>query len=183
MKNIIKILFIIFFISQIGFAQWPSDSTGKISVCAATGDQSYPEIVSDGEGGAIIVWQDTRGSYDNVYAQRIDSSGIPRWTANGIIISDVQNSRHPKLVSDGNGGAIITWFDFRNGWPNSSIQAQRINKNGDALWQTNGVTLALTAGSWAYPEIAGYGSDGAIVTWLGVNSEIFAQKIDNSGNL
>jgi len=165
------------------YSQWPADSTGKISVCTAGGDQSYPEIVSDGEGGAIIVWQDKRGSYDNVYAQRIDSSGIPLWTANGIIISDVQNSRQPKLVSDGNGGAIITWFDFRNGWPNSSIQVQRINKNGDALWQTNGVTIANAANSWAYPEIAGYGSDGAVVAWIGIDGEIYAQKIDNSGNI
>jgi len=54
-------------------------------------------------------------------------------------------------------------------------------RNGDTLWQANGVALSSSANSWAYPSITGYGSDGAIVTWVGVNSEIYAQKIDTSG--
>jgi hypothetical protein len=184
MKALLKILFCFLLLIQICFAQWPQDSTSKINVCTAPSDQQFPAMVSDGEGGSIIVWQDLRNNnIPNIYAQRIDSSGIARWATNGILISSIERSRHPKLINDGFGGAIITWFDFRNGWPNSSVQAQRVNGNGEILWQTNGVTLANAANSWAYPEIIGYGSEGAIVTWIGVNGEIYAMKIDTAGNL
>jgi len=183
MRILIQSLFFFLLVTHIGFAQWPQDSTSKVNVCTATGDQKYPEVTFDCEGGAIIVWQDERNSSPNIYAQRIDSSGTALWTTNGIILSDIDNSRHPKMISDGNGGAFITWFDFRNGWPNSSVQIQRIKGNGEILWQNNGVTIANAANSWAYPEITGYGSDGAIVTWIGVNGEVFAQKIDTAGNL
>ena len=183
MKTFLRIMFFAFLITQFCFAQWPQDSTSKVNVCTATGDQKYPEVTFDCEGGAIIVWQDERNSSPNIYAQRIDSSGTALWTTNGIVISDIENSRHPKLISDGVGGAFVTWFDFRNGWPNSSVQVQRVNGNGEILWQNNGITIANTANSWAYPEITGYGSNGAIVTWIGVNGEVFAQKIDTAGNL
>jgi len=184
MRTLLVLFACSLFLINTSYAQWPQDSTSKINVCTASGDQQYAAMVSDGEGGSIIVWQDLRNNLiPNIYAQRIDSSGTARWTTNGILIGSIENSRHPKLINDGNGGAIITWFDFRNGWPNSSVQAQRINGDGEILWQTNGVTLAIAANSWAYPEIIGYGSEGAIVTWIGVDGEIFAQKIDNSGNL
>jgi hypothetical protein len=94
-------------------AQWSDDSTHCTTICNLSGDQGYPQIASDGAGGAIMVWQDGRSSSDRIYAQRIDSSGIVRWTANGILICDATNSRLPQIVSDGAGGAIVTWFDKR----------------------------------------------------------------------
>ena len=56
----------------------------------------YPEIVSDGSGGAIIVWQDYRsGSNLDIYAQRVNSSGISQWGVNGICICNaVGNQTH-----------------------------------------------------------------------------------------
>jgi hypothetical protein len=180
-KTLLPLLFAIGFSIQIGFAQWPQDTTNNIKVCQASSDQQYPESVSDGAGGAIIVWQDGRGGSNKIYAQRIDSSGILRWATNGIVISTADNSLIPKITSDGVGGAIIAWFDRRIGWPYSSIAIQRVNGNGDTLWQENGVILADSVNSWAYPEITGYGSNGSIVTWIGYNGEIYAQKIDTAG--
>ena len=50
-------------------------------------DQTNPEITSDGSGGAIITWQDHRsGCTDDIYAQRVDASGAPQWTADGVAI-------------------------------------------------------------------------------------------------
>ena len=39
-------------------------------------EQANPQLVGDGAGGAIIVWQDNRtASHLNIMAQRIDASG------------------------------------------------------------------------------------------------------------
>lgn len=170
------------FLVELGFAAWPTDTINNIKVCLASGDQEYPDIASDGSGGAIIVWQDGRSSGKKIYAQRIDSSGIVKWTTNGILVSNAYNSQIPKLASDGVGGAIIAWFDFRgNTWPNSTLCVQRINSNGDTLWQANGVVLSSNANSWPYPVILGYGKNGAIISWIGLNGEIMAQRIDTAG--
>ena len=100
-------------------------------------------MVSDGSGGAIIAWGDYRGDDRDVYAQRINASGVPQWTPNGEIVSAASGSQHePKLLSDGSGGAIISWADERNTCSNPllplcrncDIYAQRVNASGVPQW-------------------------------------------------
>ena len=181
MKTFLNILYCSLCLVQISFSQWTSDSTVNTKVCNATNDQNYPQMVSDGSGGTIIVWQDNRDSDTKIYAQRLDSAGVAKWTNNGILICSATGSKQPQLTSDGVGGAIITWFDMRYGWPNSTVSVQRVNANGDTLWQSNGIPVAQQANSWSYPVITGYGIDGAVVAWIGIDGEIYAQKIDIYG--
>ncbi|MGZ5192162.1 MAG: hypothetical protein ACXWCZ_14225, partial [Flavisolibacter sp.] len=68
--------------------------------------------------------------YD-IYAQRINSSGAVQWTSNGISVSTAGSYQYtPTIVSDGSGGAIITWYDYRNGNNNSDIYAQKVDALG-----------------------------------------------------
>jgi len=55
-------------------------------------------------------------STGDIYAQKVDSAGIMKWTTNGVVIcnaTDVQD--YPQIISNGAGGAIITWHDERSG--------------------------------------------------------------------
>ena len=55
--------------------QWTIDG---IAICTATRSQSYPQLVSDGSGGAIFTWYDTRsGINHDIYAQRIKHENVP----------------------------------------------------------------------------------------------------------
>ncbi len=47
--------------------------------------EQFPRLVSDGEGGAIIIWRDYR-SFAGIYAQRVNSSGHIQWTLDGITL-------------------------------------------------------------------------------------------------
>ena len=163
------------------FAQWTNDTTSNTPVCRASGDQMHVQIASDGSGGAIFVWQDNRSGSWNIYAQRIDSSGVTRWQNNGILVCNADNAQNPQLLADGAGGAFITWFDLRGGWPVSGIYVQRVSANGDLQWQANGIALTDTASSYAYPMIAPDGSGGAVIAWIGYNAEIYVQKINSAG--
>ena len=51
-------------------ASWPDDPTINLPVCTATNMQSRPAAISDGAGGIIVVWQDYRNLYFDIYAQR-----------------------------------------------------------------------------------------------------------------
>ena len=44
------------------------------TVCTREGDQYRPQLVSDGEGGAIIAWQDSRTGNEDVYAQKVNAA-------------------------------------------------------------------------------------------------------------
>jgi hypothetical protein len=55
-----------------GSLQW---TFSGVAVSNTTGDQIQPMIASDGGGGAIIAWQDSRNSYGDIYAQRVMEDG------------------------------------------------------------------------------------------------------------
>ena len=117
--------------SQQAIAQWSHDPNINTTISTAANFQNYPTIVSDGAGGAIITWQDYRsGTNSDIYAQRVNSSGAVQWTADGVAISTAADYQYyPTIVSDGAGGAIITWQDLRSG-PNSDIYTQNIDRFG-----------------------------------------------------
>lgn len=142
--------------------------------------QDMIQICSDGAGGAIIAWEDGRGglSQSDIYAQRIDSTGNIKWTINGEAIStEVDRQEFVQICSDGAGGAILVWEDYRDG-PGRHAYVQRIDLNGNVLWDVNG-TFVSTGGG--HPQIVSDGMGGAIITFAQV--DVYAQKIDSNGNL
>lgn len=179
MKNILSIFLLFSFNVS---AQWSGDSTVNNPISTASGYQNAPTIVSDGLGGAIITWQDSRNGNSDIYAQRIDASGVVQWTADGVAISSASSSQvRPNIVSDNSGGAIISWEDSRNG--NFDLYAQRIDASGIAQWTADGVAISTASNLQSWPTIASDGSGGAIISWQDdyYNPRIYAQRINVNG--
>src|SRR5262249_45694213 len=82
-----------------------------VPVSVAANGQTQPRMIADGAGGSLIVWTDARTGGQDVYAQRMDAYGQPRWTVDGMPVSTNagQQTSAAVLTSDTNGGAIIAW--------------------------------------------------------------------------
>jgi hypothetical protein len=188
MKNLLSVAAIaalLFATYENASGQWSNDSTVNTPVSVASGDQRGQQATGDGSGGIILVWEDYRGGqYGDIYAQRIDASGVVQWATNGVAICTASGYQsQPSIASDGVGGAFITWWDRRNEGPDG-IYVQRINASGVVQWTSNGIIICDTQVD--LPVIAYDGNGGAIVAWedyrnLGVQN-IYAQRIDGSGN-
>jgi hypothetical protein len=149
-----------------------------------------PQSVSDGAGGAIIVWS-TGVNIDthDIYAQRLNAAGVPQWTAGGVPISTATGDQElPKIVEDGAGGAIIVWRDRRAGTGplSSDIFAQRVNSAGVAQWSANGIPISTAAGWQDRPQLVSDGAGGAVVVWEDgrlhpVYKDIYAQRVNSDG--
>ena len=147
------------------------------------------EIVSDGNGGAIVISTTYTGQKYNIYAQRINEDGVKQWPSGGVFIggSSAQISS-VVATADGAGGVITAWTDAGNGAGTDNIYAQRVSLSGTILWQAGGVAITTAPDKQGYPSIASDGDEGAIITWDDyrngfVNSDIYVQKIDKNGNL
>jgi hypothetical protein len=141
-----------------------------VAVCTSGTDQTNPDICSDGAGGAIIVWQDYRSTTSiDIWVQRMSSAMAIRWPVNGVVMNNnvAYAQTNPKLVSDGSGGAIMTWEDLRTGIT-SDIYAQRVDSTGVVAtgWNVNGVAVCTSAGNQSNPQIISDDNHGAIITWM-----------------
>ena len=167
-------------ITSNGHLEWTIDG---IPICIKAGRQDLPEIISDGTGGAIMCWADNRSIYD-IYAQRVDDTGVCQWGANGTVICNATNYQDSaKLCSDGAHGAIIVWMDYRNG--NDNIYAQRITSAGAVQWTGNGTAICNDIFVMA-PQICSVNSGGAIIAWhdyRGPDWDIYAQYVTQSGQV
>ncbi|HET7153464.1 MAG TPA: choice-of-anchor D domain-containing protein, partial [Candidatus Kapabacteria bacterium] len=132
-------------IDNTGTVQW---GINNVNVCTATGSQSQPVAVSDGNGGAYIAWIDRRnGIQGNVYAQRIDNTGTAVWAANGIGVCTQRpdDMSGVALSPDGQGGIAVTWNDTRTGSSNERVYVQRVDPNGNVQWASNGIDASFQA--------------------------------------
>ncbi len=176
--------------SGVAQAAWPISPNVNVPLCTAAGDQRVPAIVADMVGGAIVTWQDNRRVIGDIYARRVDQSGTPLWTANGVAVCTADNEQiSPSITSDGAGGAIIVWRDVRDG--TARTFAQRLNAEGVPQWTPDGVALNGVSGQ-SDPVVMADGAGGAFIAWseyrydggpTSPRSHILAQRINSAGVL
>ncbi len=166
-----------------GIAQW---ITNGVVICGeATAEQFNPKITSDNNGGAIITWLDYRVSAGDIYAQRVNASGIVQWTANGVAVCNASEYQgEPVIISDNNGGAYIAWEDYRN-TIDSDIYAQHLNASGTMLWAINGLVIGSGAGNQEQIALYPDGNGNAFIAWRDFRNmtdfDIYTQKINATG--
>ncbi len=166
-------------ISAQGQIMW---QTGGIAVCTANDVQISLNIEADNNGGAFIVWVDSRNPSKDLYGQRLSGTGVPLWDANGEIIAngagdEIQNT----MLPDGEGGMIIAYTHTYVGA--DDIYAKRFDANGNMVW-ANPLNLAVADGNQNGVRMAAMTGGEFIFTWQdqrNLDPDIYAQKINLAG--
>lgn len=149
---------------------WQTDGT---AVCTATGNQREVASISDGAGGTILVWEDTRnGSDADIYAERLDPLGQPLWGwGAGIPICRAAGDQYqPVAVLDNDPnrqGVIFAWVDQRSGYGLDDVYAERIwlNSQPDPNWPQNGAVVCNDPATQWMVTAAAHSDSGAVIVW------------------
>jgi hypothetical protein len=170
-------------VQRVSAAGTPAWAAGGVAL-TVTGSQQFPHLVSDGAGGAIVTWFDSRSDYGDIYAQHVSSAGAVQWASEGVALCTAASAQYnPTIATDGAGGAIVTWYDYRAGsWPD--IYAQRVSAAGSTQWAVNGVAVCTADSTQIIPTIASDGAGGAIMTWLDYRAywgRVYAQRLSSAG--
>ena len=167
-----------------GTIDWAANG---IEVCNTTGSRSNPRIVEEGRGGAVFAWVDTRNGNDDVFAQRVDSSGAIKWTTNGIAVCTATNSQSPceLAYASADSSFYVVWSDYRGS--NCDIYGQRLSLNGGIQWTSNGIGICTATGDQTGVQITvGRNGTTAYTTWKdarGTDGDIYAQRLEASGTV
>ena len=91
------------------------------------------KLAASENGESFILWD----NYDNHYfvVQKLSPSGEVLWREEGVQIEYLvtASEQQPQLISDGSGGAIITWAELVGGGQSSHVWLQRIGADGQVL--------------------------------------------------
>jgi FlgD Ig-like domain len=172
-------------ITAAGLEVWASDGI-QIGPDLSGGDPTH--IIPDGAGGCLLAWVDYRGSNPDAYVQRLDASGTELWNAGGLVVGGAAQPQYePKLLADGDGGALVFWSDERVGGGSSDLYGQHVNSSGSILWATNGSPVCTAAGEQYAEQVVDDDRGGAIVSWsdrrTGVGPDVYAQRVEPFGHL
>jgi hypothetical protein len=169
-----------------GITKWTFNGVG---VANKVEREHNEKIISDGKGGAIIVWEQQDGTtyWWDIWIQRINSNGVAQWPVGGIAVSTVVDYRlNPKIQSDNKGGTFVTWQNW-NG-TDYDIHAQHLDSLGNRTWGPSGKVVCSAGGVQTDPKIdPDSASGGVIIAWVDKRNttdyDIYAQRIDSAGNM
>lgn len=168
-------------IDATGRILWTTDG---IKVCEVGTSQKFPSCITDGTGGAIIVWTDNYVGGAHVVAQRLNSNGECLWSTSGVQLTGSLNPRwFPSMCSDGKGGMIVAWYESR---PDSDIAivAQSLDSFGNLMWGTDGVLVCDLPNGQVNPQVVSDGKEGAIIQWTDLRDgvvQIYCQRFNGIG--
>ena len=143
------------------------------------------DICSDGNGGVFVAVSPDEGTldYTDLLVQHLDDSGNQLFGPSGMVLSGLPNhsERHPKIATDGNGGAIVIWEDHRPPYSTfGAVFAQRIDHNGNTLWSSD---LFICEDDWNHNMIAD-GEGGVIIEANSGGSDFNTHwRVDGEGNI
>ncbi len=172
-------------VDAAGVRTWDVDG---VSVCMFPGEQRVDHIIGDGVGGAIVCWHgapNIGAPNGRLFVQRIDVSGTLLWDANGVAFDNMIYAEDAQMVSDGNGGVIMTWMGYRTDpFPSGiDIFAQHINSSGLLAWDAAGIDICTMENTQQDPKIVSDGAGGAIITWSDsyITAQVSAQRVNAGG--
>ncbi len=161
-----------------------------ILITNVIGAQEKPKIIPDNSGNFYVTWRDRRNEYDgDIYAQKIDVNGNILWE-NDIevcLADDVQRNQKISLLTDNS--VIVAWEDKRNTQYYTDIYAQKIDTNGNLLWNLNGVPICTAYEFQYYLDLVPDNFGGSWITWSDCrnngypNMDIYLQHVDANGEI
>jgi len=182
LKSCVVYVLVMIVLAPAAASAWPTIPSQAVLVISAGSGQELPIAVPDGDGGAWIVFTDTRFGYGNIYYTHLLSNGVVAFTPVPLAPT-TENQYGAAAISDGAGGVFVVWADYRG--IDYDIYAQRVDASGNLTWGATGVPVCAVAGLQVEPQLAGDGQGGFVVAWQDYRStpEVYAQRVLSNGSI
>jgi len=144
----------------------------------------------NGLGEVCVVWDDCRDGIKKIYAQKYNQYGESLWAEHGIQIcgDDPRLSSPQCICATPNHGFIIAWLHHQID-TDGNIKAQKIDVNGNILWNPDGVDVCTAEGWESDVRIVSDGVGGAIFVWVDQRNgtyydrDLYAIRLLSDGSL
>jgi len=174
-------------------AGWPASG---LPIATGPSDETLPIGLTGPEGQLHAFWVDQGSLTYALFAQHLTIQGTvaPGWPVGGLgVVARPAAIATPKVTPDGAGGALLAWYDYRDG--GHRIYATRLDSQGSVMpgWGTSGTSVCAATGSFdALVAVCSDGKGGAFVAWTDARNtppmgtliyDVFAHHVLSNGTL
>lgn len=150
-------------------------------------DQREASVSALSDGGFVVTWQSNGqdGSYDGVYAQRYNASGVAQGSEFRVNTYTTNYQSDSTVAGLAGGGFVVAWQSRGQDGSDWGVYAQRYNASGVA--QGGEFLVNTTTANFQYkPSIAALTGGGFVVTWVSLEQDggtagVYAQRYDANG--
>ena len=152
-----------------------NDSLGRIY-------HGNPDVACDLSGNFVVVWEDARENFLEIYAQLFDSSGNPNGGNFKVNCTGLSNNTTPCCYMSQEGNLVVVWSSTEGNTKN--IYGRLFSSEGepsDTCFKINDDTLSVNHLS---PAVAMDSSGGFVVAWQDGRDErdrIYLQRFATGG--
>jgi hypothetical protein len=152
-----------------------------IAISTAPNGQDYPSVAFDGSNH-LVVWTDWRDGNGNIYAARVNQSGVVIDPTGLLITNAIHDQIKPQVAFNGI-CYLVVWQDFRNNqW---DIYGARIDQAGTVL-DTAGIAVSAATNEQLSPSVS-VCDENFVVIWSdlcnGQSLDIYGAEINTSGTI
>ena len=136
-----------------------------VTIEASTNNAYEPHVAMDSAGNALVVWEQSDGTRNAIWASRYDVVSRAFSVPTSIVADLVNNAEDPRVVLNASGDAIAVW-EQDNGTGGIGVEVEDIwaNRLTAGVWGT--AERIETGGGDAYDPRIGMDANGnAIVVW------------------
>jgi hypothetical protein len=178
-------------IAQLGIALWlvaAPPSRGEFQVNSGTaGDQGYPAVCVDAQGGAVLAWESRGGDADGnaIVARRFDGGDAALGSEAVVNQTTTGDQQAPALACAPDGGFVVVWESRGQDGDDFGIAAQRFDAAGAARGGEQLVNQR-TAGRQRAAAACADAAGGFVVAWQSNSADgdgygVVAQRLDQNG--
>ncbi len=135
------------------------------------------------DGCVIALWEDTEAGDTDIWAQKLNPSGVPQWTEPRIIVSAPGLQEIGACVQTSDNNFVVLYAqsgrDIVQG-----VRVQKFSSNGQPLWGENGVQISSGSGAFVETSLVP-NTIGGVYAVYGRNygfHDVIGQNLDSFGN-
>ncbi len=136
------------------------------------------------DGGAIYVWSDTKLGERDLWAQKVDGAGNMVWGEPVLIDGKPDRQEDPVITRTSDNNYVIAWIDFSADL-DGNVYAQKIDGEGNLLWQEGGVPVCTLAGMQIALNMEPDNEGGVYIIWVdsrNPSKDLFGQRLSANGS-
>ena len=181
MKKIAIVLcFALFTIGLFATLEW----TEAVAIRQGVNIEWFRTGIETTDGGAIYVWSDTKLGERDLWAQKVDGAGNMVWGEPVLIDGKPDRQEDPVITRTNDNNYVIAWIDFSADL-DGDVYAQKIDGEGNLLWQEGGVPVCTLAGMQIALNMEPDNEGGVYIIWVdsrNPSKDLFGQRLSANGS-